>query len=109
MANFLTVTPPLMLPWTHLQTQGPECLLLRTAARHESGQLTWRGRRAFVSVGASTQYLRLALTVPGRLFGIWFMKECGIGMAILALWPGVAHHQKDSSGSGQKGPGERDK
>lgn len=62
-----------------------------------------------MSVGASTQDLRLAFTVPGRLFGIWFMKECGIGMAILALWPGVAHHQKGSSGSGQKGSGERDK
>lgn len=50
-----------------------------------------------MSVGASTRDLRLAFTVPGRLSGIWFMKECGIGMAILALWPGVAHHQKGSS------------
>lgn len=102
--------PPTMLPWTHLQTQGPECLLLQTAAHHEFGQLTWKGRKSLGSVDTSTWDPRLSFKVPYRLFGIWFMKECG------SVWdryshPGtmiwVVYHQT-APGCGQQGPGERE-
>lgn len=78
-------SPPAMLPWTHLQTQGSECLPLQTAAHHEFGQLTWRGRKSLGSVDTSTWDLRLSFKVPYRLFGIWFMKECG------SVWNRYSH------------------
>lgn len=103
------MTPPAMLPWTHLKIQGSEYLLLQTAAHHEFGQLTWRGRKSFGGVDASTWDLSLSFKSPGKLFGIWFVKEYGSvwnRYGYLALWSEVAYHLT-APGNGQKGPGKR--